>query len=167
MRDSVGGSKAVCFLSHIYVFFPLFSNCFLELKSQQTCIWNLKRHISIVYSWLAIIDIFLFVQSIGAGDGHDDHFTLLLLCIVAVFKKWDSLQPGSSCSPQPLFATVTGFYLVFTFFFEHFLQGIMDLRCKMATVSYTCIPLFSNRWEVNLKTFNISIYMFRGSRSFL
>ena len=66
-------------------FFPLFSNCFLELKIPANL--HLKRHISIVYSWLAIIDIFLFVQSIGAGDGHDDHFTLLLLCIVAVFKK--------------------------------------------------------------------------------
>ena len=160
MRDSVGGSKAVCFLSHIYVLFPLFS--WIENPSKLAFE---ETHIYCIF--LASYYWHMFVCTIGAGDGHDDHFTLLLLCIVAVFKKWDSLKSGSSCSPQPLFATVTGFYLVFTFFFEHFLQGIMDLRCKMATVSYTCIPLFSNRWEVNLKTFNISIYMFRGSRSFL
>ena len=38
---------------------------------------------------------------------------------------------------------VTVFYLSFTFFFEHFLQGIMGLMCRMVCVfSILALPFF-------------------------
>ena len=37
---------------------------------------------------------------------------------------------------------VTFFYLSFTFFFEHFLKGIKDLRCRMVTFFYFISTFF-------------------------
>ena len=34
------------------------------------------------------------------------------------------------------------FYLIFTFFFKHFLQGIMGLRCRMVTFFYLRFTFF-------------------------
>ena len=70
---------------------------------------------------------------------------------------------------------VTCFYLSFTFFFEHFLQGIMGLMCRMVCFfSILALPSFSSTFCKDFKAsgvvwlhLSISSYLYLLFKQFL